>query len=129
LTKDQIAEAQRLARDYKPAEESGRAGSVSQGSTSQLPSSAHSARPPHSAVSAPAAPESAKMGYVTVKADDDHCEVFVDGAFVGNSPAKLKLIEGPHVVEVKKSGFKDYRRELKVMAGSDLTLTAGLERL
>ena len=80
------------------------------------------------AVNPPAVPESAKTGYVTLKADDEHCEVFVDGSFVGNSPAKLKLLEGMHVVEVKKSGYKDYRRELKVMAGSDLTLTAGLER-
>ncbi len=99
LTKDQITEAQRLAREFKPGESSNTT-----------------------------AAESAKTGYVTVKADDEHCEVFVDGAFVGNSPAKLKLPEGLHVVEVKKSGFKDYRRELKVMPGSDLTLTAGLER-
>ena len=111
LTKDQIVEAQRLARDYKSAEES------------------DSARQTHPAVNAPATPESGKMGYVTVKADDDHCDVFVDGAFVGNPPAKLKLAEGLHVIEVKKSGFKDYRRELTVVAGSDLTLTAGLERL
>jgi len=111
LTKDQIAEAQRLARDYKSAEES------------------DSARQTQPAISAPATPESGKMGYVSVKANDDHYEVFVDGAFVGNPPAKLKLAEGSHVIEVKKSGFKDYRRELKVMAGSDLTLTAGLERL
>ena len=100
LTKDQIAEAQRLAREFKPGE---------------------SARTTTAA-------ESAKTGWVTVKADDEHCEVFVVGAFVGNSPAKLKLAEGFHVVEVKKSGFKDYRRELKVMAGSDLTLTAALEK-
>jgi hypothetical protein len=54
--------------------------------------------------------------------------VFVDGAFVGNSPAKLKLPEGSHVIEVKKTGYKGYRRELKVTAGSELILSAGLER-
>ena len=61
---------------------------------------------------------------VNVKADDDSCEVFVDDAFVGNTPAKLKLGEGVHVVEVKKAGVRDYRREITVSAGSDLNLHA-----
>src|SRR5207244_2556216 len=123
LTKDQIAEAQRLAREFKSGESSERGPSLSSGSGSAALSS--DSRAPTNASSAP---ESDKAGYVTVKADDEHCEVFIDGAFVGNSPAKLKLAEGLHVVEVKKAGFKDYRRELKVIPGSDLTLTAGLER-
>ena len=111
LTKEQITEAQQLAREFKPAKAADRPAFGSPGSTSK-----------------PSALESAKTGFVTVKANDEHCEVFVDGAFVGNSPAKLKLPEGLHVVEVKKSGFKDYWRELKVMDGSDLTLTARLEK-
>ena len=110
LTKDQIAEAQRLAREFKPGEKSLSSGASAISSEN----------------SASVAAESARTGYVTVKAEDEHCEVFIDGAFVGNSPAKLKLAEGLHVVEIKKAGFKDYRRELKVMPGSDLTVTAGL---
>jgi hypothetical protein len=43
------------------------------------------------------------------------------------TPAKLKLPEGPHVVEVRNPGFAD-RRELGVLAGSDLTPTAALEK-
>jgi len=125
LTKDQIVEAQRLAREFKPVQTSDRTASLPSGSPSQ-PSSL--AKPTHPVVNAPVALESVKAGYVTVKANDEHCEVFVDGAFVGNSPAKLKLPEGLHVVEVKKSGFKDYRRELKVLTGSDLTLAAELEK-
>jgi TPR repeat protein len=128
LTKEQIAEAQRLARDFKPAEESDRAASVSPGSTSKPASSDNSAQQTNIAVTTPIVSGSAPTGFVTVKAEDERCEVFVDGAFVGNSPAKLKLTEGLHVFEVKKSGFKDYRRELKIVAGSDLTLTAALGR-
>ena len=52
----------------------------------------------------------------------------MDGAFVGNSPAKLKLSEGKHVVEVRKPGFKVYRRELQVSAGSELSLRAALDK-
>jgi hypothetical protein len=65
---------------------------------------------------------------VTVKADDETCEVLADGAFVGNPPARLKLAEGTHIIEVKKPGYRDYRREIKVGAGADLTLRATLEK-
>ena len=42
--------------------------------------------------------------------------------------AVVKLAEGPHVVEVKKTGFKDYRKDIQVGAGSDLTLRVVLEK-
>ena len=74
------------------------------------------------------ASESSKTGSVTVKARDQDCEVLVDGAFVGNSPAKVQLAEGSHVFEIKKPGFKPFRRELKVTAGSELNLNATLEK-
>jgi hypothetical protein len=69
-----------------------------------------------------------KTGVVNVTAADDSYEIFVDGAFVGNTPAKVKLTEGVHIVEVKKAGLKDYRREIKISAGSELTLRAVLEK-
>jgi hypothetical protein len=75
-----------------------------------------------------AASPASKSGFVNVKAEDDSYEIFVDGAFVGNTPAKVKLAEGSHVVEVKKSGFKDYRKQIKISAGSELTLRAVLEK-
>lgn len=69
-----------------------------------------------------------RSGIVNVSADDATFEVYSDGAFVGNAPAKLKLSEGSHVIEVKKAGFKDYKKEIKVMDGSDLNLKAVLEK-
>lgn len=102
LTREQVTRAQELAREFKPG----------------APGSANATEKGASASGA------APTGEIIVKADDEHCEVFVDGAFVGNSPAKLKLAEGVHVVEVKKAGFKDYRRELKVLGGSELVVTA-----
>ena len=76
--------------------------------------------------SAPA--KASKTGVVNVKAEDDSYEIFVDGAFVGNTPARVKLAEGAHVVEVKKPGFKDYRKQIKITEGSELTLRAVLEK-
>jgi len=65
---------------------------------------------------------------VNVKAEDDSYEIFVDGAFVGNTPARVKLAEGAHMVEVKKPGFKDYRKQLNITEGAELTLRAVLEK-
>jgi len=101
MTPEQITQAQKLARDFKPR--------------------AATAEP------ALAADNAAKTGFLNVKADDETYEVFLDGSFVGNAPAKLKLEPGTHVVEVKKPGFKDFRKELKVIEGSELSLRAVLE--
>jgi len=72
--------------------------------------------------------DSSKFGFVNVTADDPTFEVFADGAFVGNSPAKLKLSEGPHTIEVRKEGFKDYKKEIRVTNGSELNLRVVLEK-
>jgi len=72
--------------------------------------------------------DSSKFGFVNVTADDPTFEVFADGAFVGNSPAKLKLSEGPHTIEVRKEGFKDYKKEIRVTDGSELNLKVVLEK-
>jgi hypothetical protein len=69
-----------------------------------------------------------KSGLVNVTTGDASFEIYADGAFVGNSPAKLEISEGAHVIEVKKAGFKDYKREIKVLAGSELNLNAVLEK-
>jgi hypothetical protein len=123
---EEIAEAQRLAHDFKPQKASEPGEPVS---------------PPIKATSSPASGETKptvtegslpavgpKTGTVNVTANDDSCEIFVDGEFVGNAPAKVKLTEGTHVVEVKKDGFKDYRKQIKISEGSELSLRAVLEK-
>jgi TPR repeat protein len=125
LTPEQMAEAQRRAHEFKPTKppkpgeapaQTPRWDAGAVGSTGQT------------AVAQGAAAPASNTGFVNVKAEDDSCEIFVDGAFVGNAPAKVKLAEGSHVVEVKKAGLKDYRREIKISAGSELTLRAVLEK-
>jgi TPR repeat protein len=126
LKPEQVAEAQRLASEFKPhkvsaAEES----SLPPAKAGSPPSSGGTNPVPHTtSVSA----EASKIGVVNVKAEDDSYEIFVDGAFVGNTPAMVKLPEGAHVVEVKKPGFKDYRKQIKITEGSELTLRAVLEK-
>lgn len=106
LTPEQVAEAQKLARDFQPSSDSGAT----------------------AAAANTQAASGLQPGFVNVTADDADCDLYVDGSLVGNPPAKLKLAEGSHLIEARKTGFKTFRRELKVGAESDLTLRVKLER-
>ena len=127
LTPEQVTQAQRLAREFKPAQRTKPASTVPPEGPAQPKPSDSGAGPANPAGGAvPAA--GAASGSVNVKADDESSEVFVDGAFVGNPPAQLKLVAGAHVIEVKKPGCKDFRKAITVGAGADLTLRAVLEK-
>ncbi len=76
----------------------------------------------------PKAPPVEENGSVNVTATSDVAEVFVDGAFVGNTPATLKLSAGKHSVKVSAAGFADWTRDLTVPAGSEIRLNAVLEK-
>lgn len=56
-------------------------------------------------------------------------DIEVDGSFVGNTPSDVQITEGEHMVVVKKVGFKDWERKLKVTAGSSVHLNADLEKI
>ena len=77
------------------------------------------------AESAPAEPV---KGTVNVSSNPTGADVLVDGEFVGNSPAALKLSPGKHAVTVKMSGYKDWSKEITVQSGSEVQLTANLEK-
>jgi hypothetical protein len=72
--------------------------------------------------------ESSEKGTVNVASNPDGGDVYVDGAFVGNSPASLKLSPGKHTVMVKASGYKDWSRDVTVESGSEVHLTAALDK-
>jgi uncharacterized protein len=114
LTPEQVAEAQRLTREFKPRK--GPAPAVDSGSAGSQTNQVDAAN------------TSPRTGLVNVVAADTDAEIFVDGAFVGNTPAKVKLTEGTHVIEVKESGFKGYRKQIAITAGSELTLRVTLEK-
>jgi hypothetical protein len=56
----------------------------------------------------------------------DGADVYVDGEFVGNSPATLKLEPGKHEITAKMSGYQDWNREITASAGV-VNLNAQLE--
>ena len=72
--------------------------------------------------------ETPQMGTIMVSSNVHGSDVYVDGMFVGNTPANLKLKDGIHIIEVKKSGYSTYRKELRVFGGSELSLRAELSK-
>jgi PEGA domain-containing protein len=72
------------------------------------------------------APASAKL---QLGSDPSGADIEVDGSFVGNTPSDVQVAEGEHTVSVKKTGFKDWQRTLKVTGGSSVHLNAELEKV
>ena len=75
--------------------------------------------------SSPAVNES---GTVKVVSAPTGADIYVDGRFVGNSPAELQLSCGGHTVGAKMTGFKDWQREITVAGGAvnlNVMLVAG----
>ena len=58
----------------------------------------------------------------------DHANVAVDGEFVGQTPADLKLTAGKHKIEMSADGYRPFVQSLTGMAGSTVTLNITLEK-
>jgi len=96
--------------------------------TQPVSSIASSGAQPADAPSEPEARQTpAGLGSVTITSDPDGAEIYVDDKFVGNAPAKLKLPAGNHVMILKAAGFKEWKRTLEVLKGSQVTLKPALE--
>jgi len=80
---------------------------------------------PKTVAADPPAPATGKLSIVSIP---DGADIEVDGNFVGNAPSDIQLTDGDHTVAVKKSGFKDWERKLRVTAGSNVRLQAELEK-
>lgn len=74
--------------------------------------------------STPASP-SAKL---QLESNPSGADIELDGSFVGNTPSDVTVAEGEHTITVKKSGFKDWERKMKISAGSNVHLSAELEK-
>ena len=74
-------------------------------------------------------PAPALTGKLAVASIPDGADIEVDGSFVGNTPSDVQIADGEHTITVKKTGFKDWERKLKVTGGSSVRLNAELEKL
>jgi PEGA domain len=64
-----------------------------------------------------------------IESNPPGADIEVDGSFVGNTPSDVRVTDGEHTVTVRKPGFKDWERKLKVSGGSSVNLSSELEKL
>jgi hypothetical protein len=55
-------------------------------------------------------------------------DIEVDGSYVGSTPSNVQVREGEHTVALKKAGFTDWERKIKVTSGSSVSVNAELEK-
>jgi hypothetical protein len=58
----------------------------------------------------------------------DGAEITVDGRYSGNTPSVLGITTGTHVVIIFAPGFSQWKKELTVSPGSEVTVHANLEQ-
>ncbi|MFY9911787.1 MAG: PEGA domain-containing protein [Candidatus Sulfotelmatobacter sp.] len=76
----------------------------------------------------PAEAASSASAKLSVVSDPSNADIEIDGSFVGDTPSDVEVSGGDHTIVVKKAGFKDWERKLKVSAGSNIHLSAALEK-
>jgi PEGA domain len=81
------------------------------------------------AASGPRENTASLSGKLQLESIPSGADIEVDGSFVGNTPSDVQVSEGEHTVSVKKAGFKDWQRKLKVSGGSSVHLNAELEKV
>jgi hypothetical protein len=64
---------------------------------------------------------------VMVTSEPSGADIYVDGAFMGNTPSQLQLGAGSHTVRIEASGKKPWSRAITLTAGGKVTIQAVLE--
>jgi hypothetical protein len=69
------------------------------------------------------------VGSVAIASHPAGAQVYVDGHFVGQTPATLRLASGALRIELRASGKRDWSRELEVIEDREVTVRPVLERV
>jgi PEGA domain len=68
------------------------------------------------------APTDPGTGQVAIESDVSGAEIYVDGRYMGQTPATIRLEAGMHRVRVEASGKREWMRDLDVIKDSKQTL-------
>jgi hypothetical protein len=86
-------------------------------------------QPPAAAAPAMAVPAAVPTtAKVSVTSIPDGADIEVDGSFVGNTPSDIDVAAGDHTVTVKKGGFQNWEKKLRVSSGSNVRLKVEMEK-
>ena len=100
-------------------------------SPAQAPTPAPEQNPPTAAIVGPAvsAPEVlTEKVRCNFSSTPTGAEINLDGKYVGNTPSAIGLSTGTHVVIFSMPGFIQWKRELTVLPGSELTVSTVLQK-
>jgi hypothetical protein len=64
---------------------------------------------------------------VSFSSEPNGADIYIDGKFVGQTPATISVQPGSHVVIVKAAGRKNWQRDLEVLKDSQVALRPVLE--
>jgi hypothetical protein len=65
---------------------------------------------------------------VAIHSDPAGAEIYLEGQLAGSTPSTLDLPAGNHQISVRLSGYQEWARDLRVLAGSEISLDAKLEK-
>lgn len=82
---------------------------------------------PAAAPAAPRAQVPAATVFLSIDSTPTGADIEIDNAFVGNTPSTIPVPAGSHQIAVKKKGFLDWTKTLKVTGGT-IRVTAELEK-
>ena len=81
--------------------------------------------PPAPPAAALALPALAQMASLSVESSVAGADIEIDGSFVGSTPSTLSVAPGQHTVTLRKKGYADWSRSMKI-AGNAVHLDADL---
>lgn len=70
-------------------------------------------------------PPENQMASVKIASTPAGADIEVDGVFVGSTPSQLNLNHGDHNISIRKSGFSEWRRKVRISDG-EINLSADL---
>jgi hypothetical protein len=78
--------------------------------------------------SAPAVASAQGTSRVNIQSDPVGAEIYLDGEMVGSTPSTLVIPSGSHQFRVHASGHPDWTRTVKLLPGSEISLSAALDK-
>lgn len=70
-------------------------------------------------------PPEDQMASVKIGSTPAGADIEVDGVFVGSTPSQLNLNHGDHNISIRKSGFAEWNRKVRI-SGGEINLSADL---
>lgn len=86
------------------------------------------AAPSAAPVQAPVVSATQATSRVSIQSDPTGAEIYLDGQMVGSTPSTLMIPTGSHQFRVHAPGHADWARTVNILAGSEITLSASLDK-